>query len=120
MQALLADVAMASDETTLQLNPITEFRIGTYMAKGDSCRLAANMCLPEEMEIVMETILAVEENDVTSRDGTDCIRILKDGLREGVTSLPGSGHKYVLKACLLENNALPYALIDKDTKEYCQ
>ena len=40
MQPLLADVALASDEMTLQLNTFTGFRVATYMAEGDNYRLA--------------------------------------------------------------------------------
>ena len=86
LQALLADVALAPDETTLQLNTFTGFRVVTYMAEGDNYRLAANMFLPEQMEIMVEVMLAVVGNGVTSEDGVDRISMLEDGLREG--SLP--------------------------------
>ena len=51
IQALLPDVALASDETTLQLNTCTGFPVATYMAEGDNYRLAASVFLPEQMEI---------------------------------------------------------------------
>ena len=49
MQALLADVALASDETTFQLNIFTGFRVRTYVAEGDNHRLVASIFLPEQM-----------------------------------------------------------------------
>ena len=43
MQALLRDLAWASDETTTPLNTLTGFRVTAYMAEGDSPHLAATM-----------------------------------------------------------------------------
>ena len=36
IQALLPDVALASDETTLQLNTFTGFRVATHTSEGDT------------------------------------------------------------------------------------
>ena len=91
MQALLADVALASDETTLQLNTFTGFRVATYMAEGGNYRRTVNVFLPEQMEVMVETMLAVVGNGVTSEDGVDRISMLEDGLREGLTSLRVTG-----------------------------
>ena len=120
MQTLLADVALALDKTTLQLNISTGFLVATYMADGDNYRLAANMFLPEQMESIVETMLAVVGNCVTSEDGVDRMSMLKDGLREGLTSLRVHCRKHRGKACLPENKALSCSLIDEDMKEYSQ
>eukprot|EP00904_Undaria_pinnatifida_P011772 jgi/Undpi1/7725/HiC_scaffold_23.g10198.m1 len=71
MQALLGDVALASDETTTQLNTFTGFRVGAYMAEDDTARLAASMFVPEKMEIMLEATLAVVGNGVPSEDGVN-------------------------------------------------
>ena len=117
MQALLADVVLASDETTLQPNTFTGFRVATYMAEGDKYRLAANTFLPEQMESIVETMLAVVGNCVTSKDGVDLMSMLEDGLRDGLTSLRVRCRKHRGKACLPENKALLSSLIDEDMKE---
>ena len=112
MQTLLADVALALDKTTLQLNISTGFLVATYMADGDNYRLAANMFLPEQMESIVETMLAVVGNCVTSEDGVDRMSMLKDGLREGLTSLRVHCRKHRGKACLPENKALLSSMMD--------
>ena len=120
MQALLGDVALASDETTNQLNTFTGFRVGAYMAEGDTPRLAANMFLPEQLEIMVDAILAVVGNGVCSEDGADRLSMLGDGLREGLSLLRIHCRKHRLKAVLPENKALMATLVDADMKEYCQ
>ena len=66
MHALLADVTPASDETTLQLNTFTGLRVAMYMIGGDNYPLSATMFPPEQMEIVVQAMLAVVGNGVTS------------------------------------------------------
>ena len=120
MQALLGDVALASDETTAQLNTFTGFRVGAYMAEDDTARLAAAMFLPEQLEIMVEAIMAVMGNGVVSEDGGDRLSTLEDGLRRGLSDLRIHCRKHRPKAVMPENKALMATLIDADMKEYCQ
>ena len=120
MQALLGDVALASDETTTQLNTFTGLRVGEYMAEDDTAQLTASMFLPEQMEVMVEAILAVVGNGVSSEDGVDRLSMEEDGLRQGLTDLRIHCREHRLKAVLPENNALMATLIDADMKEYCQ
>ena len=120
MQALLGDVALASDETTTQGNTFTGFRAGAHMVEDDTARLAGRMFLPEQMEIMVEAILAVVGNGVWSGDGVDRLSMLEDGLRQGLTDLRIHCRKHRLKAVLPENKAIMATLIDADMNEYCQ
>ena len=120
MQALLGDVALASDETTTQLNTFTGFRVGAFMAEDDNARLAASMFLPEQKEIMVGAILAVVENGVSSEDGVDRLSMLENGLRQRLTDLRIHCRKQRFKAVLPENKALIATLIDADMKEYSQ
>eukprot|EP00904_Undaria_pinnatifida_P011933 jgi/Undpi1/7870/HiC_scaffold_23.g10342.m1 len=90
------------------------------MAENDIVRLAASIFLPEQMEIMVEAILAVVGNGMSSEDGVDRLSMLEDGLRQGLTDLRIHCRKYRLKALLPENKALMATLIDADVKEYCQ
>eukprot|EP00904_Undaria_pinnatifida_P006372 jgi/Undpi1/2865/HiC_scaffold_14.g06242.m1 len=90
------------------------------MAEDDTSRLAASMFLPEQIEIIVEAILAVVGNGVSSEDGVDRLSMLEDGLRQGLTDLRIHCRKHRLKAVLPENKALMATLIDADMKEYCQ
>ena len=114
MQALLADTALASEETTLQLSTFTGFRVAAYMAEGDDARLAADMFLPEQMEIMVKAMLAVAGNGVTSDDGIDRVKILENGLREGLTFRRVHCRKHRGKARLPRNKVLLSTLIDED------
>ena len=78
------------------------------------------MFLPEQMEIMVEAMLAVVGNGAASEDGVDRISMLEDGLREGLTSLRVHRRKRRGKACLPGNKALLSSLIDEDMKEYSQ
>ena len=82
IQALLADVAPASDEMTLQLTTLRGFHVATYMAEGDHYRLAAKTFLLEQMEITVEVMPAVVRNSVTPENSVDRISMLDHGLRE--------------------------------------
>ena len=113
-------MALASDETTMQLNTFTGFRVASYMAEGDNPRLAATMFLPEQMEIMIEAVLAVVGNGVTSEDALERLAILEHALHEGLTLLRVHCRKYRAKACVAENRALLSALIDEDMKAYAQ
>ena len=86
MQALLADNALASYESTLQLSTFTGVRVAAYIAEGDDARLAADMVLPEQMDVIVEGVLAVRGNGVTLGDRIDLVKILEDGLRQLFTS----------------------------------
>lgn len=66
MRAVLPDMALAPDETTLQLNTFTGLRVAMYMIGGDNYPLSATMFPPEQMEIVVQAMLAVVGNGVTS------------------------------------------------------
>ena len=81
LQLLLVDRALASDATTLQQITFTGFRGSTYMAEGDNYRLAANMFLPEQIDVKTRAMLAVVEDGVTSEDGVDRISLLEGGVR---------------------------------------
>lgn len=45
MQAVLKDVALASDETMTKPNNFNGFRVGAYMAEGNNPRIAVSMFL---------------------------------------------------------------------------
>ena len=120
MQALLRDLAWASDETTTQLSILTGFRVTACMAEGDSPHPAATMFLPEQMEIRVEAIRVAVGNDVTSEDGVDRVSMLAEGLREGRNLMRVHCRNYPAKAFVLANEALLATLNDEDLKEYCQ
>ena len=98
---------------------LTGFRVGAYMAEDDTARLAASMFLPEQMEIMVEAILAVVGNGVSSEDGVDRLSMLEDGFRQGLTDLWIHCRKHRLRAVLPENKALMATLIDAGMKEHC-
>ena len=90
------------------------------MAEDDTARLAASMFLPEQMETMVEAILAVAENGVSSEDGVEMLSMLEKGLRQGLTDLRIHCRKHRLTAVLPENKALMATVIDADMKEYRQ
>ena len=103
MHDLLEDPALSSDETTSQLKTFSGFRVGAYMAEGNTPRLTANMFLPEMMEIVIDAILAVMGDGVVSEDGADRFSILATGFRIGLTNLRIHCRKHRVTAVVPEN-----------------
>eukprot|EP00904_Undaria_pinnatifida_P008192 jgi/Undpi1/4502/HiC_scaffold_17.g07856.m1 len=89
------------------------------MAEDYTARLAASMFLPQQMEIMVEAILAVVGNGVSSEDGVDRLSML-GGLRQRLTDLRIHCRKHRVKAVLPEHKALMATLIDADMKKYCQ
>lgn len=71
MITLVGGLTLESDEATLQLNTFTGFRIAKYMAEENTSRLAANMVLPRQLEIMVDAMLAVMGNGIASEDGVD-------------------------------------------------
>ena len=72
------------------------------MAEGDNYRLAAKLVLPEHMKIVVEAMLSVVGNGVTSEDGVGQISMFEAGLQEDFTSIRLHCRKHRGKACLPE------------------
>lgn len=87
MQALLGDLALTSDETTQHLNRFTGVRVEAHMAEGSTSRLATNLVLTEQLDIMVDAILVVTGNGRISEDGVDRVSMLATGLREGLTLL---------------------------------
>lgn len=90
------------------------------MAESDCARLAADIFLPEKVQIMVEAMLAVAGNGVTSGDGIDRANRLEKGLHEGLTPVRVNCRKHQEKPCLPENKVLLFKLIDEDLKDYSQ
>ena len=114
------DVALPSDETKLQLNTLAGFHVVTYMAEDDNNGLPTNVFFPEQMNIMLEVMLAVVTNGATSEDGVDRTSIVEGGLQTCLPLLRVHCHRRRDKAYLPENEALLSSLIVKDMKQYSQ
>lgn len=115
MQALLGDLALASDETTSQHSiASTDFRVGVYTTEGDTPRLAANMFRPEQLEIMVDTIPAVVVRGVVLEDGADGLIMLAARFQIRLNDLRIHCRRHRVKAVVPENKMLMAIMIDAD------
>ena len=114
MHALLADVTPASDETTLQLNTFTGFRVATHTSEGDTTGWRRTCFSRSKWRLWWRPCWrswGMAPHRKTASTGSACWRTVSERVH---------CRKHRGKACLPENKALLSSLIDKDMKEYAQ
>lgn len=73
------------------------------MAEDDTPRLVADMFLPEQIDIIVDAILAIVGYGVASESGADRLSILAAGFRSGLSDLQIDCRKHRVKAVVSEN-----------------
>ena len=69
LQAVLAEVTAVTDRVTNQLNTLTGFSVTDYMAEGDDTSAVGDMFLPEQMDVMVQSLLTVIGTGVESDTG---------------------------------------------------
>ena len=87
LQAVLAEVTAVTDRVTNQLNTLTGFAVTDYMAEGDDMSAAGDMFLPEQMDVMVQSLLTVIGTCVESDTGVERMQTLARAFHEGADTL---------------------------------
>ena len=87
LQAVLAEVTALTDRVTNQFNTLTGFAITDYMAEGDDTSAAGDMFLPEQMDVMVQSLLTVIGTGVESDTGVERMQTLASAFHEGADTL---------------------------------
>ena len=87
LQAVLAEVTAVTDRVTNQLNTLTGFSVTDYMAEGDDTSAVGDMFLPEQMDVMVQSLLTVIGTGVESDTGVERMQTLARAFHEGADTL---------------------------------
>ena len=87
LQAVLAEVTAVTDRVTNQLNTLTGFSVTDCMAEGDDTSAAGDMSLPEQMDVMVQSLLTVIGTGVESDTGVERMQTLARAFHEGADTL---------------------------------
>ena len=71
LQAVLAEVTAVTDRVTNQLITLTGFTVADYMAEGDDTSAPGDMFLPEQMDVMVQSLPTVIGTGVESDNGVE-------------------------------------------------
>ena len=98
LQAVLAEVTAVTDRVTNQLNTLTGFVVTDYMAEGDDMSAAGDMFLPEQMDVMVQSLLTVIATGVGSDTGVERMQSWpvhsKKELTRSVSTAESTGASY--------------------------
>ena len=87
LRAVLAEVTAVTDWVTNQLNTLTGFAVTDYMAGGDDMSAAGDMFLPEQMDVMVQSLLTVIGTGNESDTGVERVQTLARAFHEGADTL---------------------------------
>ena len=107
-----------TDRVTNQLNTLTRFAVTDYMEGGDDTSAAGDMFLPEQMDVMVQSLLTVIVTGVESDTGVERIQTLASAFHEGVDTLRVHCRKHRGKLRILANKNTMRDLVTEDVKSW--
>ena len=118
LQAVLAEVTAVTHRVTNQLNTLTGFAVTDYMAEGDDTSAAGDMFLPEQMDVLVQSLLTVIGTGVESDTGVERMQTLASAFHEGGDTLRVHYRKHRGKLRILSNKNIMRDLVSEDIKSW--
>ena len=118
LQAVLAEVTAVTDRVTNQLNTLTGFAVTDYMTEGDDMSAAGDMFLPEQMDVMVQSLLTVIGTGVESETGVERMQTLAGAFHEGADSLRVHCRKHRGKLRISANKNIMRDLVNEDVKSW--
>ena len=108
----------ATDRVTNQLNTLTGFAVTDYMAEGDDMSAAGDMFLPEQMNVMVQSLLTVLGMGVESDTGVERMQTLAHAFHEGAETLRVHCRKHLGKLRISANKNIMRDLVNKNVKSW--
>ena len=118
LQAVLAEVTAVTDRVTNQLNTLMGFAVTDYMAEGDDMSAAGDMFLPQQMDVMVQSLLTVIGTDVESVTGVERTQTLARAFHEGADTLRVHCRKHRGKLCISANKNIMRGLVNEAVKSW--
>ena len=118
LQAVLAEVTAVTDRVTNQLNTLTGFSVTDYMAEGDDTSAVGDMFLPEQMDVMVQSLLTVIGTGVESDTGVERMQTLARAFHEGADTLRVHCRKHRGKLRIAANKNTMRDLVNEDVKSW--
>ena len=107
-----------TDRVTNQLNTLTGFAVTDYMAEGDDMSAAGDMFLPEQMNVMVQSLLTVLGTGVESDTGVERMQTLARAFHEGADTLRVHCRKHWGKLRISANKNIMRDLVNKNVKSW--
>ena len=118
LQAVLAEVTAVTDRVTNQLNTLTRFSVTDYMAEGDDTSAVGDTFLPEQMDVMVQSLLTVIGTVVESDTGVERMQTLARAFHEGADTLRVHCRKHRGKLHISANKNIMRDLVNEDVKSW--
>ena len=107
-----------TDRVINQLNTLTGFAVTDYMAEGDDMSAAGDMFLPEQMDVMGQSLLTVIGMGVESDIGVERMQTLARAFHEGADTLRVHCRKHRGKLRISANKNIMRDLVNEDVKSW--
>ena len=125
LQAVLAEVTAVTDRVTTQLDTLKGFSVTDYMAEGDDTSAVGDdtsavgdMFLPEQMDVMVQSLLTVIGTGVESDTGVERMQTLARAFHEGADTLRVHCRKHRGKLRIAANKNIMRDLVNEDVKSW--
>ena len=118
LQVVLAEVTAVTDRVTNPLNTLTGFAVTDYMAEGDDMSAAGDMFLPEQMDVMVQSLLTVISTGVESDTGVERMQNLAGAFHEATDPLRVHCRKHRGKLHISANKNIMRDFVNKDVKSW--
>ena len=118
LQAVLAEVTAVTDRVTNQLNTLTGFSLTDSMTEGDDTSSVGDMFLPEQMDVMGQSLLTVIGTGVGSDTGVERMQTLASAFHEGADTLRVHCRKHRGKLRISGNINIMRDLVNEDVKSW--
>ena len=118
LQAVLAEVTAVTDRVTNQLNTLTGFPVTDYMVEGEDLSAAGDMFLPEQVDVMVQSLLTVIGMGVESDTGVERMQTLARTFLEGADTLRVHCRKHRGKLRISANKNVMRDLVNEDAKSW--
>ena len=103
---------------TNELNTLTRFAVTDYMAEGEDMSAAGDMFLPEQMDVMVQSLLTVIGTGVESDTGVERMQTLARAFHEGADTLRVHCRKHRGKLRILAYKNIMRDLVNEDVKSW--
>ena len=107
-----------TDRVTNQLNTLTGFSVTDCMAEGDDTSAVGDMFLPEQMDVMVQSLLTVIGTGVESDTGVERMQTLARTFHEGADTLRVHCRKHRGKLRIAANKNIMRDLVNEDVKSW--
>ena len=118
LQAVLAEVTAVTDRVTNKLNTLTGFSVTDYMTEGDDTSAVGDIFLPEQMDVMVQSLPTVISTGVESNTGVERMQTLASAFHEGADTFRVHCRKQRGKPRISAHTTIMHDLVNEDVKSW--